>query len=601
MMWSCGPDTLSLLYNAVFTLFLLSLFNLLLKRFFKKYALTQGELLVIYIMVSLPTVIGGFDRLQTTSEVIAHVFWFATDENEWKEIFSPYLPKWLVVTDEKALKGFYEVGSTFYVTFHIKAWLIPAITWSLFMSVLVFIILCINVILRKQWIEKEKLTYPITLIPMAMTENGGATALFAKKGFWIALAVAGGIDIINTLNIIFPTVPRLPTRGISLSFAEKPFNAMGWTAIDFMPFSFAFGFFMPLDLNFSLWFLFLLLKVLRVFLAAFGIRSGTSYIPYAYGQVIGGLIGLGVLALWKTKHYIFDAVKGIFIRKGSYDSTEPIKYRSAFLGIILGIILLVLFLYKTGMPIWAAIVFLAIHLIISVAITRMRAELGAPFHEFVHGGADKVLISVFGSRSLGNSTLAMFIPLSGITSRQRANPMPHQLEGFKMAERAGINNKRLFFVMAASSVFGAILSFWIILHSTYKYGTNLLGFGNWAVPPVKNLIINPVAPNYPDMVAMVFAFGFTLFLSFMRTFLWWPIHPLAYPLSLVDWGMRRMWFAFMISWVVKKTILKYGGVKLYRQAIPIFSGLLLGEFIIGGLLTIINFTLNIPVYTFWTG
>ena len=38
-------------------------------------------------------------------------------------------------------------------------------------------------------IEKEKLTYPITLIPMAMTENGSARALLAKKGFLIAFAV----------------------------------------------------------------------------------------------------------------------------------------------------------------------------------------------------------------------------------------------------------------------------------------------------------------------------------------------------------------------------------------------------------------------------
>jgi hypothetical protein len=263
--------------------------------------------------------------------------------------------------------------------------------------------------------------------------------------------------------------------------------------------------------------------VLRVFLAAFGIRSGTAYLPYAYGQVIGGLIGLGVLALWKTRHDICAAAKGIVIRESSDDSTEPIKYRSAFLGLILGLILVLLFFDKTGMPIWAAIVFLAIHVIISVAITRMRAELGTPFHEFVHAGADKVLISVFGSRSLGTSTLALFIPLAGITSRQRANSMPHQLEGFKMAEGAGINNQRLFGVMAATSVWGAILSFWLILHSTYKYGTNLLGFGNWAVPPVKNLIINPVSPNYPDLLAMGFAFGFTLLLAVLRSFLWWPI------------------------------------------------------------------------------
>lgn len=610
IMWSSAPDTLSLLYNAVFTLFFLSLFNLLfLKRFFKKFALTQAELLAIYIMVSLATVIGGFDCIQTVSEVIAHVFYFATSENEWKEIFSPYLPKWLMVTDEKALIGFYETVSTFYVAEYIKAWLIPTIVWSLFLSIVVFIMLCINVLLRKQWTEVEKLTYPIIQIPLVMTEDGGAKAFFTNKGFWLAFAAAAGVDVINTLSLLFPVVPGLPTRGLGFYFAQKPWNAMGWIALDFMPFSFAFAFFLPLDLNFSCWFFYLLWLALKVLLSIIGVKSTSSYLPYAYQQVAAGGIALGIIAVWKTRRHLLNTITIAFPFERLNDSTisrkamtsESIQYRTALGGIVGGMSLLVLFFYKTGMPIWVAIAFLSIYFLTSIAITRMRAELGAPFHEFVNCGADQTLVSVFGSRRLGNSALAMFIPLSGITSRQRGNPMPHQLEGFKMAERTGMDSKKLFLVMIFSLVFGAFLSFFLILHSTYKYGTNLLGFGYWAITPVKNWMINPTSPNFPDISAMSFGFSFTLFLSFMRRFLWWPLHPLAYPLSLVDWGMKKMWFVFMMTWAIKKTLLKYGGARLYHRAVPIFSGLLLGEFIVGGLLTIINFTFNIPVYIFWPG
>ena len=154
--------------------------------------------------------------------------------------------------------------------------------------------------------------------------------------------------------------------------------------------------------------------------------------------------------------------------------------------------------------------------------------------------------------------------------------------------------------MFASSAFGAFLSFWIMLHLTYKYGT--LQTGYWATPPVKSWIINPVPPDGADMASIGFAFVFVLFLSFMRSrFLWWPLHPVAYPLTLAEYGMRRMWFAFLVSWIFKRAVLKYGGIRSYRRAIPIFSGLLLGEFIVGGLLTIINFVFNIPVYPFWPG
>jgi uncharacterized protein DUF6784 len=160
----------------------------------------------------------------------------------------------------------------------------------------------------------------------------------------------------------------------------------------------------------------------------------------------------------------------------------------------------------------------------------------------------------------------------------------------------------MFFVMVASSAIGAFLSSWLILHSTYRYGTvQAGGFGWWAIVPIKNLIINPTPPDRPGIIAMGYALVLTLFFSSMNRFLWWPIHPLAYPLSLVDWGIRRMWFPIMVSWVIKRTVLKYGGAKLYRRAIPVFSGLLLGEFVVGGFLTILNITFDIPIYMFGLG
>ena len=91
----------------------------------------------------------------------------------------------------------------------------------------------------------------------------------------------------------------------------------------------------------------------------------------------------------------------------------------------------------------------------------------------------------------------------------------------------------------------------------------------------------------------------TFFLMAMRTrFLWWSIHPIAYPLAR-DYNMNRMWFAIFISWAIKKMILKHGGLKSYRKAVPFFIGLILGEFMIGGGWSIIGMMFGIPVYVFW--
>ena len=39
------------------------------------------------------------------------------------------------------------------------------------------------------------------------------------------------------------------------------------------------------------------------------------------------------------------------------------------------------------------------------------------------------------------------------------------------------------------------------------------------------------------------------------------------------------WFSFLVGWFVKRSIVKYGGMKPYERLKPLFIGLLAGEFI----------------------
>jgi hypothetical protein len=44
--------------------------------------------------------------------------------------------------------------------------------------------------------------------------------------------------------------------------------------------------------------------------------------------------------------------------------------------------------------------------------------------------------------------------------------------------------------------------------------------------------------------------------------------------------MEYMWCPFLIAWAAKTAILRYGGVRIYRQAVPFFLGLILGDYIV---------------------
>jgi hypothetical protein len=70
-----------------------------------------------------------------------------------------------------------------------------------------------------------------------------------------------------------------------------------------------------------------------------------------------------------------------------------------------------------------------------------------------------------------------------------------------------------------------------------------------------------------------------VFIAAMRLrFLWWPFHPVGYILGLsvlADEGRGQS--PFFIAWLAKSLVLRYGGLRLYQQTLPIAVGLIIGD------------------------
>ena len=91
----------------------------------------------------------------------------------------------------------------------------------------------------------------------------------------------------------------------------------------------------------------------------------------------------------------------------------------------------------------------------------------------------------------------------------------------------------------------------------------------------------------------------TFLLMFLRTrFLWWPLHPVGYALSM-NFGIDYIWSCLIFSSIIKRIILSYGGVGTYRRAIPFFLGVILGEYVIGGFWSLIGVILQYKTYDFY--
>ena len=278
---------------------------------------------------------------------------------------------------------------------------------------------------------------------------------------------------------------------------------------------------------------------------------------------------------------------------------------TAITGFVLGLVFLIVFCMAGGMSFWIALSFILLLVGLETTISRMRAELGPPMHEMMRVGPDTILVSALGSRHLGGRNLTMMTFLYFTDRTLSSHPMPHQLEAFKIAERTGVNAKRLAIVMMVSVVVGIISALWALLHSAYQKGVSagFMGYMGLPIESFKRLARNlqyPGTTNYPEVGFIGLGLSLSLLMMFLRTrFLWWPLHPVGYALSTSGWIIHYIWFSFLLSWFIKLVILKHWHLKAYRSATPFFFGLILGEYTVGCLWNLLGIILGFQTYGFF--
>ena len=599
-----GPahNYMSLFSNAVFSLFVLILANLLVKKLLPRFAISASDLLVIYIMVVMVTTVSGH-RMTRLLGILVHPFWFATPENDWRNLFWRHIPEWFTVGDKTALTGFFLGESSFFTRQHIKAWLGPMLYWSAFIFVVYFVLICVNTIVQKQFTEHERLTYPITWLPLEM---GRDTSTFLKnKLMWMGFGIAGGISLLNGLHTFYPFVPAIPVGWQRLAFEDKPWIYMGGTLVSFQPFVIGLAFFMPLDLAFSAWFFYLLKKMTQVLMGVTGWHT-----LYFDEQAQGAWVGLGILALWVgRRHLRWVFTQAVTGKPAIDDSRAPMRYRTACWGIMAGLLVLIWFAYKAGLSLWVLLLFCGIYGCGAIGVTKIRSGLGLPVHEMLWIDPARTMVTAMGTRVFAPRNLTVLSFFYWLNREQVAHPMPNQLEAFRIGEQSNIDNRKLLQVIILTLAVGIPVTFVIYLSYLYELGavssgSYILGIGResftWRLQP---WLSYPMAHDYFTMSAMGLGFGITGFLLAMKMrFLWWPFHPVGYVLGVSPGEMVYIWVPVLVSWALKYTILRYGGLKAYRRAIPFFAGLILGDYTMGCIWSIISAVFKINTYNMaWHG
>lgn len=95
-------------------------------------------------------------------------------------------------------------------------------------------------------------------------------------------------------------------------------------------------------------------------------------------------------------------------------------------------------------------------------------------------------------------------------------------------------------------------------------------------------------PNKFGWWATLGGMAMTAILMFLqRRVLWWPLPATGFVIGGA-WLMQHVWFAVFVAWLVKATVLRYGGASAYRKSLPFFMGLIAGELCTHGTWAIID-------------
>jgi hypothetical protein len=262
-------------------------------------------------------------------------------------------------------------------------WVVPVFWWMSVIAAFYGCCLFLMVILRKQWIEHERIDYPLMEMPLAVMEDDNREGFFPipimySPLFWAGFCLTFFIILWNVISYFSPTFPTIPWRFTDIKFGRE-FPAIA-TRLYLMVVGF--GYFINLDISLSLWVFNVLTNLENGFFNRFGFKAGTdeeySTGPLAMGaQSMGAFIVVVLVGFWMARNHLRGVYRKAFYNDSSVDdSDEIVSYRTAVFGLIACSAYLVVWHLATGMEFKFIPFFLFGALVMYLGITRVIAETG---------------------------------------------------------------------------------------------------------------------------------------------------------------------------------------------------------------------------------
>ena len=582
--------------------------NALLKRNLPFLSLTTAEIRLMLCLIWVGGSFAGANWASMWVGMVAGPRYLVSPENRWEELIFDHLAWWMYPTDAPGIVDRFYLGLNATETVPWGAWLAPIFWATAIALAITAIAVGLTAIFQKQWVQYERLTYPLAQTTLELTEGfdrkRGWPPFVKKWMFWTGFAIAAAPLLWNIVGYFVEGFPRIAlfdplwsqggTRGVQLS-RHLPSFAFSYRIL---PTVIGFTFLCDLNILFSLW---------SVYLAGMWAQYGMNRVGFTVGMAgqeldgggilslftRGAMLGLAFWAFWVARGHLKRVFRQAWkTPKGEPFETAILSPRLAVIVLLGGFLFMIFWFFQTKCdPIVALLWVLFFWINTFVSMKFLAASGFAYLLPFWSGGPVENLETWIGTSNMSDASIVntRVINFRLLSGWRVPTVIPHVVQ-----IRTPIRNSN--WLIWGGVIIGAIAAASYTIWLCYQEGGANMDYPSMVGDPLN------MYSNYARIVAdsdrivldpwritiWIGGMGLGILLTILQTRLrWWPIHPMGV-MVLHNWYMRVYMLDIFIVWLTKSLILKYGGITLYRRLKPCCYGLIVGFVFAVGLSCLID-------------
>ncbi|MFT5367673.1 MAG: hypothetical protein ACI8V2_002634 [Candidatus Latescibacterota bacterium] len=581
--------------------------NLILKLVWPRIALSSAELLVIYSMSWIVGTVSASGWTAYWGGVLSSPTFFASPENRWEGVLFDVLPWWMLPHGEGIIRPFYE-GLPDGASMPLFGWL-PTLYWWFSISLaLVLAGFCISILFQKQWEESERLTFPLAVFPVALTEGfdeGHRLPKIFRDPFF--LAGFGVVFCVYAWNMMGYFAPNLPRIGLFDDYLTKEISfARSFPPIYLrvLPPVIGLMYLCNLDILFSFWVLRLVAILQEGLMARIGFTVGHAGQQAEAGEIMtlsshGAMVFLAVYSAWVARHHLVRVCRVAWQGIRVPDDDGAISYRLALIGLVCTTVYVLGCFVGMGLSWYLAVMQLGLMYVGYFVVAKYTAMTGCSYLFPVGAKGGGIIESLGGTATLSRSNIVALGLINssaffGNTRIPAWPALPHHLRLF-----SGLTTRRswVFWTVVLAFAAGFLGSCLFIIHLGYHYAGQNLGLTGFRTANIStydkmvSAIVDADKTIFDPGKGMVWLLGGGVAWGMMmlrNRLAWWPLHPLGFAFQTMG-GSRVYAFSIFLVWAAKSIILRVGGITLYERARPFFFGLVIGYVVSLGMSSVVDY------------